>query len=619
MCVDLMMKSISLCFALLMGLSCNCPLFAQDTLNTAACFSCHADKALTGEKEGDSQSMFVHQTGYRYSVHGKLQCIECHTGIQSLPHPPDLAKPKCASCHTQARQNLNSSVHGEKKGNLACLDCHDDPHLTLAVSNKNSPVHRNQVRELCAKCHASDANEALRHASPRMVDAVKKYKNSVHGHAYRSGKMHAAGCVDCHGHHSILPGYDPRSTVHRFNIFNQCNTCHKKIVAQYKKSVHGMAIQNKVADAPVCTVCHEEHTIQSPKTPASPVYKTHVAQRTCARCHDSIRLATRYGFPADRYDSYMASFHGIRMKKGELNAAHCASCHGVHNILPSSNPASTIHPDNLVSTCGGCHVVEIEQIAAIDIHPGGNDRTYPVVAFVGGIYRVGIPVVVFLALLHNLTIYGYYLSQKVKRMKAEGKPMHSTFEAVKHLVLIGLFAILVITGFAFHFPHAWWSEGLAAMGISEPGRAFLHRLCALGLVGLAFLHVSYSILSPSGRRKLQLRLPGFRDVRDFFAVLKCPSDSCREPGEDKPITYIQKIEYWTLLWGILFMTVSGVLLWFPFTVLQIFPAWVLELAQVVHYYEAVMAVATILLWHFFHAVFHPKQYPMRISLWKEEK
>ena len=33
----------------------------------------------------------------------------------------------------------------------------------------------------------------------------------------------------------------------------------------------------------------------------------------------------------------------------------CASCHGVHNIFPSSDPRSTVNPKNLAATCGKCH------------------------------------------------------------------------------------------------------------------------------------------------------------------------------------------------------------------------------------------------------------------------
>ena len=42
-------------------------------------------------------------------------------------------------------------------------------------------------------------------------------------------------------------------------------------------------------------------------------------------------------------------------KLGAQTVANCASCHGVHNILPSSDPRSTINRANLIKTCGQCH------------------------------------------------------------------------------------------------------------------------------------------------------------------------------------------------------------------------------------------------------------------------
>jgi len=40
---------------------------------------------------------------------------------------------------------------------------------------------------------------------------------------------------------------------------------------------------------------------------------------------------------------------------GQLFQANCASCHGVHNILPSSDPRSSVNAANLAKTCGVCH------------------------------------------------------------------------------------------------------------------------------------------------------------------------------------------------------------------------------------------------------------------------
>ena len=72
--------------------------------------------------------------------------------------------------------------------------------------------------------------------------------------------------------------------------------------------------------------------------------------------------------PGRRIATYLASYHGLATEGGSSIAANCASCHGVHNILPSSDPRSTINPANLVKTCGQCHPGATANFAKGKIH-----------------------------------------------------------------------------------------------------------------------------------------------------------------------------------------------------------------------------------------------------------
>jgi hypothetical protein len=64
----------------------------------------------------------------------------------------------------------------------------------------------------------------------------------------------------------------------------------------------------------------------------------------------------------------MNSFHGIAHKYGEMVVADCASCHGYHDILPSSDPRSSINPKNIPQTCGKCHKGASENFAKGKVH-----------------------------------------------------------------------------------------------------------------------------------------------------------------------------------------------------------------------------------------------------------
>jgi hypothetical protein len=38
--------------------------------------------------------------------------------------------------------------------------------------------------------------------------------------------------------------------------------------------------------------------------------------------------------------------------------------------------------------------------------------------------------------------------------------------------------------------------------------------------------------------------------------------------------------------------------------------WIVRVAEVIHFYEAILAVSAIVLWHFFFVIFLPAVYPM---------
>ncbi len=94
-----------------------------------------------------------------------------------------------------------------------------------------------------------------------------------------------------------------------------------------------------ITQAPLCTDCHGEHKIIKHTNEASPVNAAHIRD-TCGSCHGDVLLTRKFGLPSDRLVSFDSSFHGLAAKAGNQTVANCASCHGVHNILPSSDPKS---------------------------------------------------------------------------------------------------------------------------------------------------------------------------------------------------------------------------------------------------------------------------------------
>ena len=84
----------------------------------------------------------------------------------------------------------------------------------------------------------------------------------------------------------------------------------------------------------------------------------------------------------------------------------------------------------------------------------------------------------------------------------------------------------------------------------------------------------------------------------------------KEEPQFGKFNYAEKIEYWAFLWGTAVMAVSGFLLWFNNFALRHFPKWITDAATAVHWYEALLATFSVLLWHFYMVIFDPLVYPM---------
>jgi hypothetical protein len=161
-------------------------------------------------------------------------------------------------------------------------------------------------------------------------------------------------------------------------------------------------------DAPVCTDCHGEHTITRVIERDSKVSLLNTP-KTCSSCHEDERVAARYGLVTKRYTTYLASFHGVANKFGDTFVANCASCHGVHDILPESDPKSSINKANLPYTCGKCHPGASENFARGKIHVQATRENSPGVYFVRQFYIwfIGILMVCFVVYV-LLDTFGKY-------------------------------------------------------------------------------------------------------------------------------------------------------------------------------------------------------------------
>ncbi|MFH1566394.1 MAG: cytochrome c3 family protein [Gemmatimonadota bacterium] len=581
------------------------------------CLECHADRDIT--REGSNRpgtSVYVDASRLAASVHEGIECVECHPDA-SPDHEERLAPAACATCHDDVEAIYNTSLHGVAlaRGEAdapICGDCHGAHDIRYA-DDPGSPVARQQIPSTCSTCHAD--LEFIQRRPVGLASPLKGYEKSVHFAALqRDGS--GATCTDCHEAHDLRKPSDPASSIHQDRIPGTCGQCHGAVREVYEKSIHGQAVRFGVTDAPTCVDCHAEHEIRSPDDPLSRVYPTAIVNSTCIQCHENVKITSRYGLEAGRFKSYRDTYHGLAIEDGTVLTANCASCHGVHNILPSTDPASTINPARLQETCGHCHPSAGERFADIPVHEGsgtsgGGSR-------LGGLVRdfyIGLIAATVLAMVfHNGAIFAHALRQKYRRTRSGTTYQRfTTFQVIQHVVLVLSFATLVVTGFALKFPDVWWTGWLSALGLEEAVRRVVHRVAGVVMVIQSAVYLVYLLVTRHGRYELVSLMPRLQDVRDVVLNLRYHLGRAHSKPAFGRYGYIEKVEFWALVWGVAVMGATGLVLWAPEWATRLFPGWAFTVSELVHYYEAWLATLAILIWHIFFVVLHPSEYPLNMT------
>jgi hypothetical protein len=245
-------------------------------------------------------------------------------------------------CHGEKKVEYLKSIHSEK--DIFCADCHGgdptslDPEVSMSskAGFKGKPSKKELVL-LCGNCHA-DKKRMRQYGI--LTDQLEYYRTSEHGIALlERNDANVAGCVDCHGSHTITAVKDPLNKVFPTNLPQTCAACHsdKKLMERYRlpynileeyvSSVHGKALLEKNdRSAPTCAGCHGNHG-------AVPPGVTEVGN-VCGKCHIN----------AETYFAKSPHFEAMQKKK----MSQCTSCHGNHSIR---YPEITMFDQ----VCSNCH------------------------------------------------------------------------------------------------------------------------------------------------------------------------------------------------------------------------------------------------------------------------
>jgi hypothetical protein len=361
---------------------------AVDTAEPATAAS--AIPAVPHPLEGREDCLMCHDTGqvvpFPADHEGRTTetCLTCHqpseaaevpttaapttavAAIPAVPHPLE-GREDCLMCHDTGQVVPFPADH-EGRDSESCLGCHQaggeeevaptaEPTAALppSVGVVPTPIREPEMfgENTCISCH-----QGLGGPSEQIT---ADWSESVHA---RQG----VGCVSCHGGdptkedagEAMSPEAGFLGPLPKEQIPGLCGSCHTRVdlmrpfdlptdqLDQYWQSQHGQALLEGDPNVATCFDCHDQHRVLKASDPASQIYPTNEPEM-CAGCHADAALMGSYGIPADQYEMYQQSVHGVAMLENQdLRAPTCSTCHGKHGAAPPGY-------QQVANVCGQCH------------------------------------------------------------------------------------------------------------------------------------------------------------------------------------------------------------------------------------------------------------------------
>jgi cytochrome b subunit of formate dehydrogenase len=530
-------------------------------------------------------------------LHKALLCENCHGSVHGAFKRYDSST--CKGCHGDQVKAFNASIHGtSEKQRVRCMDCHGDLHDVKKSSDPLAPSSKVLQVSTCSECH----NDLY----------VRAFRDSVHGQGVlRSGLAVAPSCSTCHGSHDIVSVKNDASRISRANVTSTCGGCHTFIVSRWKGSTHGQLWAKNDRKGPVCTTCHPGHYTFDPR-----VYGNHLKMADkCGECHPSQAV------------SYRDSFHGKATRLGLEVAATCADCHTPHEMLPASDPKSSVHPANVGDTCAKCHGAVSASFVQFEPHldaksPEGNRPVHYVwlamTALLVGVFGF-FTIHTFLWLQRSIVAY---VRKEIHPPPREGTRWIRRFRPVHiaiHMVMLSTFLLLAATGLPIKFSGEPWALRLGALLGGVDLARLIHRIAGVATFGYALWFLGYLIREVVLRKRRQLLFgwqsmtPRLKDLADLWQNLRWFLYLGERPRLDR-WAYWEKFDFFAVFWGIPMIGLSGLMLWFPRAVTSFLPGTALNVAYIIHSDEALLATGFIFFFHFFHTHLRPEAFPMDLVM-----
>jgi len=448
------------------------------------CMSCHQYKLFGRmDDQGQFHNYFVDGEAFQNSVHGRLTCTACHSDVTNIPHSP---QPKAVDCtqachledpfsgtpfsHATVAEKLSASVHGMQNTasdefKPSCKGCHLNPQKIHVESEVFAEISSN-----CLKCH-----------KPNGLDyAIQHMEFHAGNNDFWTQKRKMLICANCHTNDELVG-----------EVFKD------DMVASFMDTYHGVGFNFGDERLPVCSDCHDYHSVFPATDVRSTVHPIQVGQ-TCggSGCHEGARETFALGSMHNRYEGWQAD----TLKW--IKIAYFFLISGVIGFMLIHNTLDFFR--------------EREKLKKHPLPPREEVRFF------------------------------------LRLNKAE---------RISHILVFVSFTGLALSGALLWIPEINNVSWIPRWMFDGELRQWIHRFFAVISTAVSIYHIGYAIFTKRGRRSLALMIPKPVDAVNLFQNLGYLLHLRPEPPKMPYFNYAEKMEYLAFAWGSVVMTATGLIMW----------------------------------------------------------
>jgi formate dehydrogenase subunit gamma len=183
-------------------------------------------------------------------------------------------------------------------------------------------------------------------------------------------------------------------------------------------------------------------------------------------------------------------------------------------------------------------------------------------------------------------------------------------ERAIHILLFSSLIVLSVTGLTLKYHESWLAQ-LIIRG--EGGVLFggtIHRFAAIMLVTTSAYHILTIMFSRREHQFFQDMMVRGKDLSDAMGLMKYNLGFRREMPPFDRFTCIEKFQYWAVGFAVVFLGLSGFILWFETPFMIVLPKWMMDLNRIIHSFEATVVFLILVVWHLYNVHLNPRVFPM---------